>query len=478
MPVDAERDTHRRGDILRRMFYVFSAFGLRELLMAIFMIYLARLHLVSYGHFIVALSLAGMVRFLSEYGLNQHLVTRLTDRHENPAAPFAEINSLKLTFMAAGLLVLLAFCRWQGYDASLSAMVLVLGAAAGIDSLAGSCFVVCQVQGRQDAEGRIKAFAAITGVGYALVLLLLGAPAPAIAAFWLVESLIKLGLGLGFVMRRLHVQLVTPAAAHVRDSLWRSLPFILMALATSVYNRTSVLFLQRLAGPEAVAQFSVSWELVAGIAGMVSSLLIGSIFFPLLSRLRNTNPDGFILLARSASRWLLALAVPLSFLLAVESDRVIPLLYGPQYTDSIWIQRYLVLILPIGFVHNLAATLMISARREHLLLGFYLAGLLVNLALCAALIGPHPLGGAVAAILITRAVVAVMTMGFGIAAYRFLPWCDLGVLLLVAAIGAGLYAGTIRLLPREAAELLALLPVAALAWTWWFATRPVGCARA
>jgi O-antigen/teichoic acid export membrane protein len=155
------------------------------------------------------------------------------------------------------------------------------------------------------------------------------------------------------------------------------------------------------------------------------------------------------------------------FFLAVESDRLIILIYGPHYQDAVWLQKILVATIICGFLHNLAALLMISMRRERLLLVFYLSGLGVNLLACRLLIPAFTLLGAALAIVLTKVAVASLTVSYCQRRLRLIPRRPLIQLALAAGGGLLAYFVTKPILPREVAEALALAPILGLAWHWW-----------
>jgi hypothetical protein len=202
------------------------------------------------------------------------------------------------------------------------------------------------------------------------------------------------------------------ALSRIWGTTKNGLEFLIMALAAITYNKSNLFFLQNAGGQEAVARYSATWELVDGVSVLVCSLLLSNVLYPLFARLWKTGREEFHRLARVSAQWLLALALPVVFVLAVESDRLIGLIYGPAYADAVWVQKYLAPTVLCAFLHNLAAYLMLSQGRQRLLLVIYLAGLVLNLGLCAALIPAHALAGAAVAILATKAAVAVATVGY------------------------------------------------------------------
>jgi O-antigen/teichoic acid export membrane protein len=155
------------------------------------------------------------------------------------------------------------------------------------------------------------------------------------------------------------------------------------------------------------------------------------------------------------------------FVLFIESDRIITLVYGPNYPDAIWLQQLLAVTVVFAFMHNLAAFLMISMRLQRLLLIFYLGGLAFNLAWCSLIMPRYPLMGAALAMVLTKGGVAFLTVSFcqrrlGLILGR--PLLQLGLAVLAGAL---LYLMSHGRLPREVAETLALAPTLLLAGRWW-----------
>ena len=254
------------------------------------------------------------------------------------------------------------------------------------------------------------------------------------------------------------------------SSIWAtwksSIVFTLMSVAAIFYNKINIFFLNNAAGPEGVAQYSVTWQTVEGICSLVSGMLLGKVLFPVLARLWVHDQEEFKTLSRDTARWLLAASVIVMFVMFIESDRIILLIYGSKYHDAVWMQQWLVPAVLCAFIHNLAAYLMISVRKQNLLLIFYVLGLVVNLILCAVLIPDNPLLGTCLAIVLTKAIVGCMTVGYCQVRFQMIPIRSLLFLLLACAAGAGLYFAGKAWLFREAAEILALVPVVWLAWQW------------
>jgi O-antigen/teichoic acid export membrane protein len=456
--------------IIGKFIHLVGAQTIRDILHTAFMIYLARMSTSDYGEFMVAFSLASIILFLGEFGLNQPLVAALSKKYSHKGDILAQYSILKSFLLLAGWLGVLIFIKIEGYTAGLTNLVLVISAGVGLEALASSFFVAIRVEGRQDLEGRIRAISSVLGYGYALVLLALGAAPHWIALFKVIENVSNI---LGGVLMALKSTSFTGLALK-RNSLARTWAaakggtvFVLMALAAILYNKANVYFLQSAAGPIKVAQYGATWELVDGVAILVSNQLLKSILYPLFVKLWKQDKSEFKRLADDSFRWLIGLSLPVMFVLFIESDRIIGAIYGAQYADSMWMQRYLVPTILFAFVHNMSAYLMMSRGKERLLLFIYAGGLVFNLILCATLIPANPLLGSCLAMLLTKGGVAIATTGYCKFAFGVLEIKSLKRIALATAMSAALYFALTALgLPREIPEILALIPFIFLIRRW------------
>jgi len=453
--------------ILQKFAYLLSARWIREALQAVFLIYLARVSSTTYGEFMLALGLGGILVLVAEFGLNLPLVSLLGQKDGDPDAALTQVSLLKGFLLVLALVGVLGFMEWQDYSRSLKHVMFMLSAGAGLEALSNSFFVALQVRGRQDLQGKIKALAAGLGFGYGILALTLGAPPLAVAAFKLIESLVNLGGSLVLVRSRGRFRFKWPSLGRLGSTLQLGLIFGIIEVSATIYNKANLFFLQKYAGAHGVAQYSVTSQTVEGISSLVSNLLLQSILFPLFVQLWEVDRARVSLLAQNTARWLLAAALAVMFLLFIESDRIITLVYGPNYPDAIWLQKLLVVTVVFAFIHNLAAFLMISMQQQRLLLLFYLGGLAFNLLWCTLVIPRAPLLGAALAMVLTKGGVALLTVSFCQRRLGLIPRRPVLQLGLTVLAGALLYLLAHGRLPREAAEALALAPTLLLAGRWW-----------
>lgn len=455
--------------ILGKFVRLLMAQGLRDGLHTGLMVYLARESPSSFGEFVLAFSLAQFILFLGEFGLNQPMVLSLSRKYGNKGEVLLQYSLIKAGLLGLGLLGVLVFAWTQSYSDSLFWMTLGICAGCGLEPLAGSFFVACRVRGRQDAEALIRGCGALCGYGFALAALFFGWPVWCFGLFKVVENAVNLTAGAWFTMGWNEMTSFTLGRRGL-ERAWRTgqggVVFVFMALAAIGYNKANVFFLQRQGGSVAVASYGVAWEMVDGVSNMVATLLLSGIIYPLLVKLWRTSQEDFALLARQTAKSLTAAALPLMAALMMETDRLLPLIYGEHYRADAWVAAWLAPSVLIAFLHNLAAYMMLAFGRERLLLLIYACGLGMSVLLCAWLIPGMPLLGAALCIVLTKAEVAVCTVGYCQRRVGLMAWPSVLLAVLAAGISAATWWGVGRVAPREAAEALALLPLLALLWRW------------
>lgn len=397
--------------IIPKLSYLLSAQWIRDILHMAFLVILARSSTATYGKFMLAINLGHMLLFSTEFGINQHLMITLAKRKEPPKSVINQSLVIKLILFAFTWLTMLGFCLSQGYDRELFVLVLIISTSIGLEAIPSSFYTAYRILNRQDVEARVRTGAALTGYGFGFVSLLAGFPMSVVALYKPIDAAFAIWATLRGYFRKKHVFKLVDLKTLWKN--WReSIVFMGMSISAILYNRINLFFIQSHSGPEVVAQYSATWQVVDGISIMVSSMLLGKILFPIFARLWDASPEEFSRLGKSSATLLVAAALPAMFVIGLESDLIITMFFGQQYGDAAAVQPLLVWCILFAFMHNLCAYLMISMRKQRPLFVFYLTGLVVNVVLCMTLIPDAPLQGAAWSIVLTKGVVALLSVGY------------------------------------------------------------------
>ncbi len=453
-------------DIPKRLGYILGAQWTRDLSWTIFTILLARYSQEILGQIVLALTYGYLVKTIVDVGLNDYLLSSFSRGEEHPRALLGEVSWLKACVLLPVLCVLWSITGQQDYGWQLRLMVLLIATGFGLDAICDSFFALCQARGRQDVEMRIRIPAALLGIGFGIACVLCKASPLVIAIYKPIESLLCLGFALFALHRNPFHGFGLAQLQDLVRKMKSGLIFTGMAVCAMFYNKINVIFLKRYGGDAEVGGYGVAWEMVEGLATLVSGALLGKVIFPLLARLWKENQVKFCRLAGQTARSLWAAALPVIFVICVESDRILPLIYGSQFETAVPAQRLLTPCLATAFLHNLAAYAMIGMGRHVLLFFFYLSGLVVNIICCFWLIPASPLTGCALALTITKVWVAILTVSFFQVKARPMSGVQWLLMLVTGLVSVTLYLLTLPYLPRECAEILGLLPLLGLLWKW------------
>ncbi|MBQ7457466.1 MAG: oligosaccharide flippase family protein [Desulfovibrio sp.] len=453
-------------DIPKRLSYILSAQWARDATWTVFTILLARHSPSVLGQIVLSLTYGYLVKTIVDVGLNDYLLSSFSRGESHPRQLLAEVTWLKTLVLFPVLLFLWYFTGQQQYTLELRAIVLCIAGGLGLDAICDSFFALCQARGRQDVEMRIRIPAALFGIGFGIVCVLLHTSPLFIALYKPIESLLCLGCACLALKRNPFAGFGIKGLLDLAQKMRSGLVFTGMALCAMFYNKINVIFLKRYGTDADVGGFGVAWETIEGISTLVSGALLGKVLFPILTRLWGENKEAFCQLAGQTARSLWAAALPLIFLICVESDRFLPFVYGNAFTTAVTSQQLLTPCLATAFLHNLAAYAMIGMRQHVLLFWMYFSGLIINVICCFVIIPLKPLEGAALTLTITKVWVALLTVSYF--QWKAKPMTFFQWLLMLGAGGASIFLWSVTgaYLPRECAECIGLIPLLALFWYW------------
>lgn len=452
--------------IPRSLGFILGAQWTRDASWAIFTILLARRSPDILGQIVLALTFGYLVKTAVDVGLNDFLLSTFARREGHPRALLAEVTWLKLAALVLALITVWVVCSWQDYGPGLRIVIFCIASGLGLDAISDSFFALCQARGRQDVEMQIRIPSALIGLGYGIFAVVCDLPPVAIALFKPIEAVLCIVL----VVFALHGNPLARSSAFAFADLFKrmkdGLIFTGMAACAMFYNKVNVIFLKHYGGNADVAGYGVAWETIEGLSVLVSSALLGKVIFPLLAKLWTQNKKAFRKLAGQTARSLWAAALPLIFLIYVESDRFLPFIYGPEYAGAVLAQQLLTPCLATAFLHNLAAYAMIGMRCHKLLFCFYLSGVVINLAACLIFIPLWPLAGAALTLTATKVWVAILTVSYF--QWKGRPMKLSQWLLLTATVIVAILIWQILLhfTIREVAEAAGIIPLLLLFWHW------------
>jgi O-antigen/teichoic acid export membrane protein len=215
--------------------------------------------------------------------------------------------------------------------------------------------------------------------------------------------------------------------------------------------------LESAAGVDGVAIYSATWNIVDPVSILASEQLLGWVIFPLLAGLWWKNRKVVGKLVRSNAQWLMALAFPIMFVLHVESEFLIRLIYPADYSDAVWMQKYLVWTILLSFENNLFQYVMMVAGAAKALLAFTITVTSLNLLLNVLLVEPLGLKGGCLVIIFTKLAMTMCTFTYCQVRFRFFRVWDFAFPVSLAGVCAGVFALSEPFLTVHPAVIITLL---------------------
>ncbi len=452
--------------IPQQLSYVLGGQWTRDITWTAFTIILARHSASQLGQIMLALSFGYIVRQVADVGLNHFLISSFARKESRPLQLLSEITWLKLALLTIALTFTWFFTGWQNYSLELRFTVMAIAGGLGLEAVVNSFFALCQARGRQDVEMRIKIPSSLIGIGTGIVLILCNAPVAYIALYKPLESLLLIAISVHALGRNPLGKLNLSVLRHIGEQWRKGLIFTAISACAIFYNKLNVFFLKKYGGDEAVGAYSVAWEVVDGLSILVSSALLAKVVYPHLAKLWDSDKLAFQKLAGQTTRTLWAACMPVIYIICVESDRILTLIYGDNYAIAVTAQRILTPCIATAFLHNLAAYAMMSMRKQKLLLLFYSTGLAVNIILCTLLTAWKPLEGAALAITLTKVWVAIGTVAYFQIAAKPMQLYQWGLVVAVPLLSFGLWWFLLPHTHRLIAEITGLIPLLILFWVW------------
>jgi O-antigen/teichoic acid export membrane protein len=444
--------------ILQRFLHLLSAQSVEGIGTAVFFVYLARLDTVINGEIMYAMAAGNIVMKIVQFGLYYPLVSELGNSKESRAPEIINrVNVIKILLLMPTLLILFGILVFKALTWRLIIVVILVSLGFALEALADTLFADLRVRGRQPQEARIKIAASTTCYLWGLGSAALGLHPILISLFKVLSGGIRTLAG-AWTYSKIHSgKLFFLPDAHSAWLTFRAaLVFAVIEILGIFYNKTNIFFLEDIAGVKGVAYYSATWNIVDSISILGSEQLLAWVVFPLLATTWFGHRDTAVEIIRGNARWLFALALPIVFVLHVEADTMIPLIYGPEYADAIWMQRYLAWTIPISFENNLYAYVMMVAGASTALLKFAAVATILNLIYNLILVKYFGMAGVCLVIVLTKLTMLALTFTYCQLKFRFFQPRDLIFPLAPAAAILGLYVLTEPLLTLHGAAIISL----------------------
>jgi O-antigen/teichoic acid export membrane protein len=350
----------------------------------------------GYGEYAFYYALVPLIASLSDLGVGA-IITREIAR--DPVAGARHLGDALLIkgMVSAALLVAVAATAPIFLDPPRTLLVVLVTATALIDFGQDVGVWIFRGHDRQDLEALLLMVSQLLWLAGIGLCAMLHAPLVMFLAVATIAFLARTLLGAWVVGSRLYRPVFAPDMARLKRLLIEGLPFGLAMFAVVLYGRVGVLMLKGMATDADVAFFNVAYMLSQPLGFISSAFNVSA--FPSLSRTAVSGADKLGPVLRRVVKFQFLAALPLSVGLFLLAGRVVPLLlHGEDFRRAGVALQVMSAGLVFVFLNLMSRYVLTALGAQAAYFRAILAGLVVNVALSAVLIGRFGAAGACAAL--------------------------------------------------------------------------------
>jgi len=467
LTTEARKPAGYAKNIILRFAHLLTAQGVDGILGALFFLYLAWWDKDFFGEVMLAQAAGAILVKVVSFGLYYPQVADLTRADEQEKAGIINnVNVIKVGLSVVSMLGLWVVTGFQGYSYRMTWILLVIALGNAMEAIADSFFADMRVRGLQTTEARVKIGGSVAAYGYGLATVAMGMSPFVVALFKLVSGTIRIVLGL-----RWHVK-VYSHQLFVLSEQWfavytmfsRAAIFALIQILGTIYNKLNFFFLERASGPDGVALYSATYNLVDPVSTVASEQLLGWVVFPVLSVLWWKKREEVGPLVKNTALWLVVIACPIMFFLYAESNLLIGLIFPAGFAEAAGLQEYLVWSIPLSFESNLFQYVMVVAGASKMLLLFQALTALSNLVYNLLMVERFGPLGACLVLVFTKLTMTVLVFAYCQLKFRYFRLKDFLFPFALAAGGLALFYVATPICGLHLAVALTLVVYMAVLW--------------
>lgn len=428
--------------VIKNIGALFGAHIISSLLNPIVLILIARkLGDEVFGKYSFILSLTAIFLLVSDFGIKAVAIRDVARETSKTEEYLRNIISVKLLFSFLTILIFIGVVHLLDVppDTTLASYFFAGGLFFQSMSYAFRwVFHALQVMEREAIQ-RVAEKALLLVLS--IIVLWSGLGLIALSVVFLITQIAILLLSLYFTARTIRISRMKVNRSLCQYLIRTGVFFALIEVLWMIYFKIDIVMLTKLKGETVVGWYNAAYVIVNFIT--MIPMLSMQVLFPVLSHLYKKENNKLKETADRLFRYLILIALPIVPVVFVLSGKIIHLLYGSGYAESVNALRILILVIIFLFPNNLFAHILGSSNRHKTLTLINLAGVIMNVGLNFALIPSLSYVGAGIATIMTEIMLCLL---LSLALKKFLVMDSLRIIL--------------RLLPGSAAMIL-LLYVAA-----------------
>lgn len=356
---------------------------------------------VAFGKYSFAFAFTSIFAIFADFGLSTLTIREIARNHDLAGKYLGNISLIKLILSIVTGLIIVISINLLDYPPETTIAIYFLGAYVIVSSFSQFFRAFFRAFERMEHEAFVRIIerallftvaASMLHLGYGLI--------PVVAVFFGV-SIFGFILTIGVLLKHF-----TKPEYDIDFKFWReiiseALPFGLTSIFVVIYFKIDSIMLSMMVGDAAVGWYNAAYNIVDGLMFVIAGSFTGALY-PLMSRHFNSSETSLKKLFIKSFAILSLVGFVVSVGVTVYSDKIIYILYGPQYINSVIALKILVWAFFIICISTLSSTFLNSTGKQKLVTIVTSLGAILNVSLNLILIPLYGLEGAAFATVITE----------------------------------------------------------------------------
>lgn len=388
--------------VTRNTTYLTLSYIGQKLLAFVYFVLVARfIGVEDLGKYTFALSFTTLFAVFVDLGFSQALIREAAKFKERTNQYLSSVIAIKLIFSVIVYLVVVVLINSLGYPPVTRGLVYLSGLIMIIDQFTLSFWGVFRGWRNLKYESISIVINQIIIVAVGVVVLCLRLPLIYLMLPFICGSTFSLLFSAIAVRRVLKINFkIFLAREEIKFLMKIALPFALIAIFSRVYGNIDSIMLSKLIGDKAVGWYSVAMKIPFALQFIPAAL--AAAIFPAFSHHFMHDKEQLKLTFERVSRFLIIVALPVSFGIAVLAKPIILFFYGQAYLPAAICLQLLMLGLFFVFLNFPLGSLMNSCDRQVTNTKLVGITMLFNVILNVILIPKYSFSGAAIAFLISH----------------------------------------------------------------------------
>ncbi|HEX77191.1 MAG TPA: flippase [Dehalococcoidia bacterium] len=383
------------GDIVSRLLHL------------VLIIFIAReLGDIGYGKYAFAFAFTSLFIIFSDFGLSILSIREIARDKSKASKYLSNVSIVKAILSLITFALIVIVINLMDYPQDTTQTVYIVGLIVVFSSFTQFFRSIFRAFERMEYEMMTRIVEETLVIGAGLTVLFLGYGLLELVSVILVARFLMSLFSLAIVIKRFTAPELSLDIPLAKQLIKAALPFGLMAIFLTIYFQIDSVMLSVMKGDAVVGWYNAAYQLVLALM-FIPAAFIGSLY-PLLSRYFKSSKDSLRITYEKSFKYLLILAIPLGIGTTLVADKVIALLYGAGFANSVIALQILVWAVSLIFLTSLAGHTMASIDKQWISVRNMGIGALLNIILNLLLIPPYSYIGAAVATVATELTIFVL----------------------------------------------------------------------